>query len=105
MTERQVKQTNIRQGEDEAITYTLDVTNVGSSPGTPSAKIFSFNESAGTYTDVTGTNMSGAAGVSGNVITLPQISGLTDGVRYRVEVQYVISGDTFESYFWILGER
>lgn len=104
-TKRQVKERDIRQGEDEAITYTVDFSTWGTGFATPSAAIYSYNESTGVYTDETGTLMSGSASVASDVITVPRISGLTAGTRYRVEVQAVVDGDTYEGYFWIEAER
>lgn len=92
------------QGEDETIVYQLTTTPWGSSPTSTSAKIF--RQAGGeTYTDVTSTNMTGSTSVTGDVITLPAISGLTDGVMYRVEVKFTSSGNIFEAYAYIKGER
>ena len=104
-TNRQVKERGIRQGEDEALTYTVDFSQWGTGFTTPSAKIYSLNESTKALTEVTDTNMSGSATVDADVVTLPNIFGLTDGVRYRVEVQAVLASDTYEAYFWIEAER
>ena len=49
--------------------------------------------------------MTGSASVSGDVITTPLISGLVNGTQYRVEVKWVVGGNTFETYFWLYGER
>lgn len=74
-------------GEDEAITFTLTTTNWGSSPTSPSM-VVKTSEGA----DVTATVTSGSASVSGDVITLPKISGLTAGTLYRVEVKFTTGG-------------
>jgi hypothetical protein len=100
---REIEQGLQYQGEDESVVYTLTTTSWGNDPGSPSAKIFTYI--GGTYTDVTSTIMTGSASASGNVITLPAIASLVDGTMYRVEVQFILSGSTFEAYAWILGQR
>ena len=106
---RQVIQSPIDQGADEDIVYQITTTPWGSSPGSSSAKIYSYagddeNDTA-SYTDVTSTNMTGAASESGDVVTLPAIDALVAGSKYRVEVQFTCSGNVFEPYFWIHAER
>jgi hypothetical protein len=92
------------QGEDEIIGYTLDVTNIGGPPTSTSAKVFSVV--GATYTDVTSTNMpTGSTSVTGNVITLPALKLLDDGVLYRVEVKFTIDGNVFEHFFEVQGQR
>lgn len=103
--QREITQGLAVQGADETITYTLTTTVWGSSPTSPSAKIYSF-DGIETYADVTSTNMpTGSASVSGDIITLPPITALTADQMYRVEVQFTISGNVFEAYAWLLGER
>lgn len=105
MIRRQIVEGEQPQGEDEVLIYTLTTTNWASSPTNTSAKIFSHDQTDGSYTDVTATNMSGSTSVSGDVITLPTITGLSDGTRYRVEVQFTVDGSTYEPYAWIKGDR
>jgi hypothetical protein len=100
---RQIEQGLQYQGEDESIIYTLTTTSWGNDPSSPSAKIFTYISD--TYNDVTSAIMTGSATVSGNVITLPAIASLVDGTMYRVEVQFILSGSTFEAYAWISGQR
>lgn len=91
------------QGEDESIVYTLTTTPWGSSPSSESAKIYSIV--GDTITDTTTTNMTGSASAANDVITLPAIHSLSAGTLYRVEVKFTCSGNTFEAYAFILGER
>lgn len=93
------------QGEDEVLAYLVTTTPWASSPTSPTCKIFSYDPAADTYTDVTSTKMSGSASVSGDVITTPLVTSLTAGTKYRVEVKFVVSANTFELYFWIWAER
>lgn len=88
-----------RQRSEETIAYTVDVTNVGSSPSVNSVTIFS---KADYTTDLSSTNLSGSASVSGNVITSPLVTSLTDDTNYRVYVNYTISGETFVDYFDVI---
>jgi hypothetical protein len=103
MKVREIKESPVTQGTDETIVYTLTTTPWASDPTSPSAKIFSFIDDV--YADVTSTNMTGAASAVGDVITLPAIGSLVVDTRYRVEVQFTVSGNTFESYAWIYAER
>jgi hypothetical protein len=43
--------------------------------------------------------------VADSVITLSPLSGLTAGQRYRVEVKYVVGGNTLENYFYVEGQE
>jgi hypothetical protein len=92
------------QGEDESIAYTLTVTNVGSNPTSPAATVSSVV--GGSYTDVTSTNMpTGSASAVGDVITCPALKLLVAGTLYRVEVKYTISGNIYENYFFVEGQK
>lgn len=104
MSTREIAEGLQYQGADEVIPYTLTTTNWGTAPASATANIYSIN-GVGVLTDVTSTNMPGACSVSGDVITLPVVTGLTAGTRYRVEVQFVISGGTYEAYSMIQAER
>ena len=102
MTVREVIEGTQYQGADEQIAYTLDVSNWGSTPSSTSAKIFDVQNS---YSDVTGTNMTGATSVTGDVITTPTVQSLVAGKVYRAEVKFTLSGNVFEAYFNIHGQR
>ena len=102
---RQTVQSPLKQGEDETIAYTITTTPWASSPTSVAAKIYSFNPVNSSYTEVTSARMTGSPSVTNDVITLPAISGLTDGTRYRVEVQFTVSGNIYEPWFWLDGER
>lgn len=93
---REVAEGRLEQGEDEEITYTLDVSAQGSSPSNVAVEAKAWP--AGT--DVKSTVMpSGSASVNGNVITLPELTALTAGTLYRIEVQYTIGGNVLETWF------
>ncbi len=97
MSIREVNQGLQTQGEDEKITYTIDTSNWASSPASESMVV---KNAAGT--DVTSTVTTGSTSVSGDVITLKPISGLTADTRYKVEVKFTAGGGApFECYFYI----
>ena len=100
---REIKEGRLVQGADETIVYTLTTTPWGSSPASESAKIYEVD--GDTYTDKTSTSMTGSASAAGDVITLPSIHTLTAGTLYRVEVKFTCSGNVFEAYAEIMGER
>ena len=90
------------QGEDEVIARSLDVSANGSSPSGVVVEVFD----ADTLADVTATVMPvNNPTVNGDVITLPPLQSLTDGVSYRHEVLYVLGGNTLEDFFFIHGQR
>jgi hypothetical protein len=93
---RQVTEGRLTQGEDERIAYTLTTTNWGASPGSPVCKFYDITD--GDRTDVSATLLSGSASVNGDMITTPLVTKLTVGHLYRLEMQFVCSGNTFEAY-------
>lgn len=91
------------QGVDESIAYTLDVSAIGDDPTDVAVDVF---DAADLATSVKNTVMpSGAASVAGNVITLPALTALTEGRRYRVEVQFTLGGNVLEHYFMVKAQR
>lgn len=100
-TDREVDEGLQYQGEDEEIAYSVDVSNVGDSPTSPSVVV---KDAYGQ--DVTSTVMpTNTPSVSGNVITLSKLKNLVPGVEYRVEVKFTISGSIFEHYFRVKGQE
>ena len=99
---REIKEGLQYIGEDETIVFTLTTTPWGSSPSSPSAKIYEIN--GDTLTDVSDDCMTGSAAAVNDVITLPAIN-CTAGTDYRVEVQFVVSGNTFEAFAELKCER
>ena len=102
-TNREIKESPLAQGVDETIVYTLTTTPWASTPTSPSAKIYSVIDDE--YVDVTSTNMSGSASATGDVITLPAIGSLVVNTTYRMEIQFTVSGSTFEPFAIIQAER
>lgn len=101
MRTREVKESPLVQGEDEEIQYQVTTTPWASSPSSVSVVV---KDEDGN--DVTSTVMpSGSASPSGDVITLPVLKLLTDGVYYRVEVKFTAGGSVWETYFKVLGRE
>jgi hypothetical protein len=93
---REFKESPMEQGTDERLAYRLTTTPWGSSPSNPVATLYSVAN--GAYTDVTATNMTGSSSAVGDVITTPLIHSLAAGTEYRLEIQFVVSGNTFEPF-------
>ena len=100
---RQVQESPLVQGEDEAITYTLTTTPWGSSPSSSAVKAYDITD--GGETDVSGTVLNGSPSEVGDVITLPSVESLTAGKRYRIDVKFTAGGNTLEAYAIIEAEN
>ena len=98
---REIVEGTQRQGSDEQVYYNLTTTPWGSDPSSVAVKAYSLPD----LTDVTETVLSGAASVTGDVITLPVCKSLTAGTTYRIEVKFTCSSNVFEAYALILAER
>jgi hypothetical protein len=104
MTEvREVNESGLGQGQDEALVYTLNVSPWGSAPTGVQVKIYDIT--GGAYTDTSSTMLTGAASVADDDITLPELSGLVANHNYRLEVKFTIGDNTFEAWCLIKGER
>lgn len=84
------------QGTTEEVTYTLTFPASWGTPTSPSAAVYSVNETTGALTNVTSTNMpTGSASVNGQVVTLPELKLLTADVLYRVVVTVTSGSNVF----------
>lgn len=92
----EINESPLEQRPDERISYLLTTTPYGSSPGSVVVAIFDIT--GGSETDVSSTKLSGTGSVAGDVITTPLVIGLVAKRLYRLEIQFVISGNTFEPY-------
>ena len=101
INDREVQEGKQYQGVDEVISYTLDVSAVGSSPTSPSVVVKDITNSSTVTATVMPTN---SPTVAGNVISLSPLRSLTAGVLYRVEVKYTLSGNALESHFYVQGQ-
>ncbi|HAM40556.1 MAG TPA: hypothetical protein DCP69_04275 [Candidatus Omnitrophica bacterium] len=100
--DRQVKEGRQRQGVDEEVYWKIDTTPWGGTPTSTSAA--AYDVTGGIRTLVTTTVLSGSTSVSGDDITLPKLSALTEGHVYRVEVKMTISSNVFEAWFEVEAE-
>lgn len=99
--EREVIEGEQRQGKDETITYTITV----SPAPTSIVGVYVFDKTA-LDTDVKSTHMpSGSASIAGSVITLPPLTALVLGHKYRVEVRYSDGVNTLEPYILFQCDR
>ena len=80
------------QSPGEIVAYTLTTTPWGSSPTSP---VLTIKQNK---LDVTSDVTSGAASVANDVITTPLIQNLSAGKVYRIEIQFVTGGNTFEAH-------
>jgi hypothetical protein len=101
-TTREVKESPLNQGADEIIAYQVTTTPWVSTPASPTVVAYDITDNA--RTDVSTTVLSGAASVSGDVITCPQLKSLTAGNVYRVEVKWTSGGNTWECFFNVQAE-
>lgn len=103
MFSREVVEGRQAQGANEQVAYAITTTPWGSSPSSATFKLYDITADA--WEDVTTAKTSGSVGTSGNVITSPLVISLVAGRLYRGVFQFVASGNTFEAWVEILGER
>lgn len=98
---REVIEGEQRQGKDETITYTITV----SPAPTSIVGVYVFDRTA-LDTDIKATHMpSGSASFVGSVITLPPLTALVTGRKYRVEVRYSDGVNVLEPYILFQCDR
>ena len=90
------------QGVNESISYSVNTLNWGGTPTSPDFDVFDEEDDS---TSLKASLMSGTATISGNYVVLPHLSGLSDGVIYRVFFQFTSGGNVFEGFFRVRGER
>lgn len=88
------------QGEDERVAYRLNTTPWGTSPSSPTVVLYDVDNA-----DVTATYMTGSPSASGVYITCPILHSLVDGAQYRMEIKWVDSGNTLETWVDIYGQK
>ena len=105
---RKIIESPLTQGKDEKISYQLTTTPWGGTPSVPVVTIY--DVTGGIYTALTVLQMGVVMPVNiptilGDVITLSPLIALTAGTEYRVEIQFISGGDTWEPYFEVHGEN
>jgi len=99
---RRLRQKFRTQGEDERIAYSFSTTKWGSNP---TGVVVAAYDVSDKFANVSSTVLFGNPGVNVNVITTPTVHSLTVGHKYRFEIQFTCSDNTFETYFTLRGER
>lgn len=105
---RQIAESPMEQGTAEIISYRFNTTKAqNNGTATPSsATITVFDVTDGAYTDVTSTVMpTNSPTIATVYITLSPLKLLTVGHTYRVEILFVVSGNTLEHYHVVYCER
>ncbi len=102
-SERKFLENKWEQGVDEVIAYKVD-TSIWPGTGDPASVVVKLFQMPA-YTDVSSSNLSGTNSVSGDEITTKFVEGLSEGILYRLEVQWVKSGNTLEAYGLIIGKQ
>lgn len=98
MASRKVVESPLPQGEDEIIAYLLETANFpGTGAITSQVDVIKDEQDS----DVSATNLIGSTSVSGSVITSRQVTSLKRKINYRMEMQWVQNGNTYEA-FWII---
>jgi len=98
---REFQESPVEQGKDERVSYTIDTALYGATVAPTGIAVYLYE---GDTTDISATNLSGTYSLVGLVISTPLVISLTPGKLYRLEVQFVISGNTVEPYGYILGK-
>ena len=89
------------QGINESVLFSVNTEPWGGTPTGPTHDIFDEEDYT---TSLKSSLMDGSPTVSGDVINLPALSGLSNGVIYRVFVRFVSGGSTLEGYFRVEAE-
>ena len=99
-SKREVSEGLQYQGVDEEVVYSVDVSDWGEGPTSPTVVI---KDPDGE--DVSSTSLDGSPNLSGNVITTPKVKALVEGEQYRVEIKFTLEGRVLEIFFRIQAEE
>lgn len=101
---REFRESPVKQGVDEEITYTLDTSAWGSSPTGVTVKVYDVTTLP--KVDVTATVMPvNSPAVSNDIISCSPLKLLTVGHAYRIEVKFASAGNVFEAYGIVQAEE
>lgn len=106
--DREVVESPLNQGKDEAISYQLNTLPWGGTPTNVAVTIYDVTN--GGYVALTGAQMTvvmptNSPTVNVHVITLSPLKDLTPRTVYRVEVKFTSGGDVWEAFFIVIGEN
>lgn len=90
-----------QQRPDERVAYAITIDATYPTPSSGVCTLWDITTS--TATDVTATKLSGSTSIASQVLTTPLVIALVAGRKYRLEVQFVSGGNTFEPYLLIYG--
>ena len=103
---REFKESPFYQGEDESPAYKVTVPTSWGTATFTSLSSALYEDPDGDDTDRTSTMLSGSTTASSQVITTPQVTGLTKGLKYRLEVKFTTSeSNPLEAYAIIFAQR
>jgi len=104
-SKREVVESPLEQGSLEIKPYTITVpTSWGTLTSVDTVTIESINAN-GTYTDLSGTLLTGSNSFASQVITTKSVTGLTADVDYRLGVRFVCGSTTHEVYLIIKAKK
>lgn len=99
---REVNESPLYQGANEALAYNLTVTPWGVTPTNVVLTVTDIT-TAESPVDVTATTLSGSTSIVGNVITTKRLSGLTLTRKYRLDMRFTdADSNTWEAFAIIL---
>jgi hypothetical protein len=99
MTVREIRESPLRQGEDEVISYRLNTSFWGEGPSDPTVVL---KDSAGL--DVSTAHLTGLPSIADPYVVTPKVHSLDPGSVYRLEIMFNIGGNTFEAFARIEAE-
>lgn len=103
---REIKEGRQYIGVNERPIFRLNTAQWGGSPSAQSAKVYDYDNDAGTFTDVTSTVLpSGSPSVSGDYVSLPTFVPESIGKVYLVTVKFTTGGSVLEAFAWVMIER
>jgi hypothetical protein len=102
---REIKEGKQFVGIDEEPNFRLDVSAWGSSPSSPTVAVYEYDEDTETYTDVTGSVLTGTATANGDYISLPTFTPGEVGKVYRFDVGFTVGGSSLVAYAWVVVEQ
>lgn len=99
-TPRQIRESPVYQGCDEAVPYQVDITPWGADPTEVTVRCLDR-----ALVDISDTALVGSVSVVGNVITTPRVTALQAGQEYRLEIGFTCGNKQLSCYARIIGER
>lgn len=104
---REINESPMAQGINEIVIYTLDTSPWGGSPSNVAVSVFDYTErimdgNSNVTEDVMPVN---TPTVDGDTIALSPLHNLDENIRYRINILWTFSGNTFDTYCYIDTEK